>query len=104
LEYSDKKEANEQHPKDAEATNYITPNAKAVFHIAQHGAEFIEVGHATTSAILASASCRVLATSMMPLSSLIAINVPPKRDGRSIKRIELVLIANAIARVVELAM
>lgn len=41
---------------------------------------------------------------MMPLSSLIAINVPPKRDGRSIKRIELVLIANAIARVVELAM
>ena len=60
--------------------------------------------YAATSAILASASCRVSATSMMPWSSLMAMNVPPKREGRSIKRIESVLIAKAIAREVELAM
>jgi len=40
LEYSDKKEANEQHPKDAESAYDIPKDAKAVFHITQHGAEF----------------------------------------------------------------
>jgi hypothetical protein len=38
LEYSDKKEANEQHAKDTKSAYDIPKDAKAVFHIAHQSA------------------------------------------------------------------